>query len=79
MGSILTLIFLGLLGTCIYYLFKKTGFLDYYLKQNASNYPSDSDTKLKFKEIELKFDAIDSDLENIKKKQTKFDENQKNV
>ena len=67
MSAFFTLLFLGALGTGIYYLAKHVGFIEYYKKHVLNKTEtgtgtgckcSPSDTALKFKEINLMLDLL---------------------
>ena len=78
MSALFTLLFLGALGTGIYYLAKHVGFIEYYKKHVLNKTEkgtgtgckcSPSDTALKFKEINLMLESINTSINDLKSEQ----------
>ena len=78
MSALFTLLFLGALGTGIYYLAKHVGFIEYYKNHVLRSHGgksvtgckySPSDVEFKFKKIDIMLDSIDTVIESIKKQQ----------
>ena len=75
MTAFFTLLFLGVLGTGIYYFFRQVGFIDYYKEHVLTKSEKDacncrsSGTALKFKEINVLLKSINNSISKLKSEQ----------